>query len=294
MNREEARAAYAEEIGAVAHLESSALVAAFSRVPREAFLGPGPWQIARSFDRQGSYRTTVDSDPRHIYHDVVVAIDPDRQLNNGQPSALARWIEAAAIRPGDAVHHIGCGVGYYTAILAELVGEGGRVVACEVDPDLADRARRHLAAWPQVEVETGDAGSMAGRFAVIFVNAGATHARPEWLAALDAGGRLILPLTVHVPGLPRGIGVMLRVERPSSGNPGADRLEGRWPVQLISQVIIYGCVNARDPAHEAELMALAQPGTADELAAVCVEPHARGDACLAHIEGFCLQRGAPR
>jgi protein-L-isoaspartate(D-aspartate) O-methyltransferase len=133
------RRAYAEEVRAVAHLESQALVDAFARVPRERFLGPGPWQIGRPLDRGGPYRPTADGDPRHVYHDVLVGLDPDRQLNNGQPSALARWIEAAALAPGDAVLHIGCGVGYYTAILAELVGPHGRVVGREIDPALAAR-----------------------------------------------------------------------------------------------------------------------------------------------------------
>ncbi len=36
---------YAEELRAVANLQSEALVKAFAKVPREHFLGPGPWQI---------------------------------------------------------------------------------------------------------------------------------------------------------------------------------------------------------------------------------------------------------
>jgi protein-L-isoaspartate(D-aspartate) O-methyltransferase len=141
MTLDEARRAFAEEIEAVAHLETPELVDAFARVPREAFLGPGPWQISRPFDTERPYRTTPDADPRRIYHDVVVAIDPARQLNNGQPSALARWIEATEIRRGDAVMHVGAGLGYYTAIMAELAGPTGRVHAYEVDPALAERAR---------------------------------------------------------------------------------------------------------------------------------------------------------
>jgi protein-L-isoaspartate(D-aspartate) O-methyltransferase len=39
------RRAYAEEVRATANLRSDALVAALARVPREHFLGPGPWQI---------------------------------------------------------------------------------------------------------------------------------------------------------------------------------------------------------------------------------------------------------
>jgi protein-L-isoaspartate(D-aspartate) O-methyltransferase len=279
MTIDEIRRAYAEEIRAVAHLASTALVEAFARVPREHFLGPGPWQTARPFDPGLPYRMTDDADPRHIYHDIVVALDPTRQLNNGQPSALARWIEAAALAPGEAVLHVGCGVGYYTAIMAELVGASGRVVGHEIDPAFGARARELLAAWPQVHVEVRDGGEPAETFDAIFVNAGVTHVLPAWIAALRPGGRLIVPVTVHLPDVPGGVGLMLR----------ADRREGRWPVRIISQVGIYDCVNARDPANEAELMAMVRAGRAKEVRAAVVEPHERSEACLAHLPGFCLQ-----
>jgi protein-L-isoaspartate(D-aspartate) O-methyltransferase len=283
---EDVRRAYAEEIAAVAHLESRALVEAYTHVPREAFLGPGPWQIARQFDAASPYRTTADGDPRHIYHDVVVAIDPARLLNNGQPSALARWIEAAAVGAGDAVLHVGCGTGYYTAILAELVGPAGRVLAYEVDPDLAARARANLAAWRNAEVAVGDAAAPPGAFAAIFINAGCTHARPAWLAALAPGGRLVLPLTVHVPGVLHGVGVVLQILRPSAEPAGE---EGGWPARVVSQVGIYDCAGARDPAREAGLVRLASFAAAARIRAVSIEPHAEGEACLAHGDGFCLR-----
>jgi protein-L-isoaspartate(D-aspartate) O-methyltransferase len=252
-------------------------------VPREAFLGPGPWQIARPFEVGAPYRTTADADPRHLYHDVVVAIDPARQLNNGQPSGLARWIEALGIRPGDAVLHVGCGVGYYTAVMAELAREG-HVLAYEIDPDLAARARANLAAWPRVEVVTGDAAAPPGAFDAMLVNAGCTHARPEWLAALAPGGRLVLPLTMHVPGMPHGFGVMLRVQRPEAG-PAR-----RWPAHVISKVGIYDCAGARDPAREAALKSLANFAATPQICALVSEPHERGEACFVHSDGFCLQR----
>src|SRR5262249_39386167 len=134
-------------------------------------------------------------------------------LHNGQPSALARWIEAADVRAGDRVLHVGCGTGYYTAILAELAGAAGSVTAYEVDASLAARAREALGPWPQVTVVTGDAAAPQGPFDVAFINAGCTHPRPEWLAALAPGGRLIIPLTMHIPSLPHGVGGMLRAER---------------------------------------------------------------------------------
>ena len=280
MTIEEARRWYAEEIRAVAHLESEALVAALARVPREAFLGDGPWKIARSFELAAPYRTTVDADPRHVYHNVLIAIDPSRQLHNGMPSALAQWIESADIRPGDRVLHIGTGTGYYTAILSELAGPRGSVVGYEVDAGLAARAQASLAPWPQTRVEAGDASAPVGPFDAIFVNAGCTRPRIEWLAALAPGGRMVIPLTIAMPGLRHAVGAMLRLER----------RDPRWPVTMISQVGMYPCSNARDPAEEAELRKLAAVIATAKPTAAVLEPHERGEACLAHLAGFCLQK----
>jgi len=284
MTPAEQRRVFAEEVAAVAHLDSPRLVDAFASVPREHFLGPGPWQIA-TLDpgSQRRYRTTADDDPRHIYHDILVAIDPVRQLHNGQPSALARWIDALAIVPGDSVLHLGCGVGYYTAILAELAGPGGRVDTCDVDAELAARAADRLATrWPTVTVTASDGQTLPGRYDAMLINAGVTAPLPAWLAALSPGGRMVVPLTFHVPGIPGGVGAMICVTRG----------DGHWPARFVSQVMIYDCAIARDPAQEAELQAGFRPQLATQLRRVVVEPHERGPACGIHLDGFCLQGDA--
>jgi hypothetical protein len=104
MDLDTQRQFYAEEIRAVANLQSEVLVQAFAKVPREYFLGPGPWQIVvPSEPGSFSYRTTDDADPRHLYHNVLVAIDAERRLNNGQPSGLALWFDALDLQKGDRV-----------------------------------------------------------------------------------------------------------------------------------------------------------------------------------------------
>ncbi len=45
MNLNDIRQFYAEEIRAVSNIQTQAIVKAFANVPRESFLGPGPWQI---------------------------------------------------------------------------------------------------------------------------------------------------------------------------------------------------------------------------------------------------------
>src|SRR5437868_4420925 len=69
MTLNECRRFYSEEICLAANVRSPALVDAFARVPREKFLGAGPWRIATPDIGTGaSYRTTDDPDPRHLYH----------------------------------------------------------------------------------------------------------------------------------------------------------------------------------------------------------------------------------
>ena len=97
---------------------------------REHFLGQGPWPILRWPRR---YIPTPSDDPVYLYQDALVGIIPERGLNNGQPWLHAMLIAAAGPRPGEHAVHIGAGVGYYTAILAHMVGENGRVTAIEFD-----------------------------------------------------------------------------------------------------------------------------------------------------------------
>lgn len=103
---EDCRRFYAEEVRFVANVDSRALVEAFARVPRERFLGGGPWRVGSPELRalaaaglgEASY-VTVD-DPRDLYHNVVAVIDEAGDINNGQPSALARWIGALDLAAG--------------------------------------------------------------------------------------------------------------------------------------------------------------------------------------------------
>ena len=194
---EEARQHYAEELRFTAKLGSRAVVDAFATVPRERFFGPGPWRILSPM-ASGEYWTTEDADPRHLYHDVLIAIDEERRLNNGQPSLWARMYDHLGLSQGDHVVHVGAGTGYYSAILADIIGRTGRVTAIEIDPMLAARAKENLAAgWPQATVVAADGFLFQpDRPAdAIVVNAGVTHFSPclarcvggrEWPAARPA------------------------------------------------------------------------------------------------------------
>ncbi len=281
------REAYAEEIRRTANLRSTSLVRAFATVARERFLGPGPWEIAHLGPGGLVRRATPDADPRHLYADVLIVIDAQRLLNNGQPSALATWLDALDPRTGDHVLHVGCGPGYYTAILAEAVGPTGHVTALEIDHELASAARVNLADLPQVEVIEGNGVQPWTRsFDGIIVNAGATLAHPSWLDALRPGGRLILPLTVdeefwrrQFPGTPGiGWGHVLKVQRVLAG----------YAASFISPVFIFHCLGVRDAALDARLRKGFEADTWRRVRSVRRDAHPAEESCWLHAEGSCL------
>ena len=192
-----ARRWYAEELRVSANVRSRAVIDAFATVPRERFVGPGPWHI-KSPMRMGDYWTTADADPRHVYHDALIALDEARGINNGQPSLWVGLFDQLGITAGERVLHLGCGTGYYTAIAAELVGDTGEVTAIEIDVALAEQARVALAPWRRVSVLNADGSSaLLDPADMIIVSAGATHPLPAWLDALSSRGRLLLPVTTE-------------------------------------------------------------------------------------------------
>src|SRR5438128_247694 len=97
-----ARRCYAEELSFSAHIGSRAVIDAFATVPRERFLGPGPWMI-KSPMRMGDYWMTGDADPRHVYHDVLIALDASRGINNGQPSLWIALFDQLGLASGEHV-----------------------------------------------------------------------------------------------------------------------------------------------------------------------------------------------
>ena len=105
---EDARKFYAQLMAANAGSADPRLEEAFATVPREAFLGPGPWTVivGRMVTTGNGRVMTPSDDPVHIYQDVLVALDADKGINNGEPSLHAMWIGRIAPRPGEAVTHV--------------------------------------------------------------------------------------------------------------------------------------------------------------------------------------------
>jgi protein-L-isoaspartate(D-aspartate) O-methyltransferase len=189
-----ARAFYAKMAAAAGGELQGDLERAFEFVPREYFLGPGPWHAVSL--PSGSFVQTPTDDSIHVYQNALFALNREKLINNGEPTLHGQLLGALHPIPGNTVLHIGCGTGYYSAILAQLVGASGKVIAYEIEPELARRAADNLKPWDNVEVRaaSGTDGELP-RCDAIYVNAGATRPAANWLEALNDKGRLVFPLS---------------------------------------------------------------------------------------------------
>ncbi|WP_151523796.1 protein-L-isoaspartate O-methyltransferase family protein [Serinicoccus kebangsaanensis] len=150
---------------------------AMSAVPRGDFLPPGV-----------RHRASVDA-PLAIGHGAT----------SSQPSTVATMLSALDARAGHRVLDVGAGSGWTTALLAHLVGESGRVVGVELEPELVDAARDRLRAAgvgrADVVVARQDVLGWPdeGPYDRILVSAMADRWPRELVEQLADGGRMVLP-----------------------------------------------------------------------------------------------------
>ena len=149
------------------------VLAAFARVPREAFV---PSSLADQ-----------------AYDDVPLLIGSGQTIS--QPYVVAMTAQALQLVGHERVLEIGTGSGYAAAVLATLARE---VVTVERIPVLASSARDRLArlGFTNVRVHEGD-GTLGwasdAPYEAICVAAGAPRPPPALLAQLAIGGRLVIP-----------------------------------------------------------------------------------------------------
>jgi cyclopropane fatty-acyl-phospholipid synthase-like methyltransferase len=101
---------------------------------------------------------TQDRTPR--YHRLVRLARPFPDFDFFFIKALRqRAVRLLALRPGDRVLDMGCGLGGSFPYLVQAVGASGEVVGVEISPEVAENARRRVAKheWPNVQILEADA-----------------------------------------------------------------------------------------------------------------------------------------
>lgn len=138
-----------------------------------------------------------------VYSDRAISAKQNEQgqwlSSSSQPAIMAIMLEQLGLKPGHKVLEIGAGTGYNAALMAHIVGETGRVVTIDIDEDLVEAAREHLAVagFAQAQVVCADGGygyPEAAPFDRIILTVGAPDITPAWWEQLKPDGRIVLPL----------------------------------------------------------------------------------------------------
>ncbi|MFW5421052.1 methyltransferase, FxLD system [Nocardiopsis sp. CNT-189] len=176
------RNALVDRIQAAGHAATPAVETALRTVPRHIFVPRVP--LAESY-ADAPVNIKYDSDGTSI-------------SCASQPRIVALMLDQLQAGPGHRVLELGAGTGYNAALLSRLVGPYGHVTTLDVDDDLVEGARAHLAAAGSTNVDVvtrdGARGYAEGAPYDRIIATVSAHGIPRaWLDQLVPGGRLVTP-----------------------------------------------------------------------------------------------------
>lgn len=182
----ELRARLADRLVNDGVVRTDAIEAAFRQVPRHLFL-PNV-RLAEAYA----------DEPVYIKHEG----DGTRISAASQPKIVAMMLEQLDIQPGEQLLEIGAATGYNAALMATLTGPNGHVTTIDIDEDLVDGAREHLAAASISNVEAVTADGALGHpgtapFNRVIATVGAHEIPSAWLDQLAPRGRLVAPVRLR-------------------------------------------------------------------------------------------------
>ncbi|MYW20006.1 methyltransferase domain-containing protein [Streptomyces sp. SID2955] len=207
-----ARAALVREIDAEgAWAEDPVWREAFATVPRHLFVPYYYVAGPRGYERRwGESHDPVTRERwvRGAYADVPLATrlrDGELLSSSSQPSLMARMLVALRIEDGDRVLEVGAGTGYNAALLAHRLGDDDLVTTVDLEPEITESARRHLAAaGHRPAVVTGDGARGAPErapFDRIIATCELRTVPRAWLAQCRPGARVLTPLATGLLAL---------------------------------------------------------------------------------------------
>ncbi|KPJ71586.1 protein-L-isoaspartate O-methyltransferase [Parcubacteria bacterium DG_74_3] len=123
-----------------------------------------------------------------------------------QPLVVAFMLEQLEPRKGDKILDIGSGSGWTTALLAEIVGEKGKVIAIEIVPELKEFGEKNTKKYNFIEkgraefiLADGSKGyKKEAPFDKILVSASAQIISPAWKEQVKVGGRIVVPIGTSI------------------------------------------------------------------------------------------------
>ncbi|MFJ9924696.1 methyltransferase domain-containing protein [Streptomyces misionensis] len=184
---------------------------AFAEVPRHLFVPYYYVTGPRGYERRWGESPDPQDRERWVrgaYADVPLATrlrDGELLSSSSQPSLMARMLAALRVADGDRVLEVGAGTGYNAALLAHRLGDDGLVTTVDLEPEITESARRHLAAagyHPAVVTGDGARGvPERAPFDRIIATCALSTVPRAWLAQCRPGARIVVPLATGLLAL---------------------------------------------------------------------------------------------
>ncbi|GAA3824393.1 methyltransferase domain-containing protein [Streptomyces coacervatus] len=207
-----ARAALVREIDASGAWDDDPVwQEAFEAVPRHLFV---PYYYVGAV---GGYERRWGESPdprarerwlRGAYEDAPLATrlrDGELVSSSSQPSLMAKMLAELRVEDGNRVLEIGAGTGYNAALLAHRLGDDDLVTTVDLEPEITESARQHLAAAGyHPAVVTGDGARGVPERAPydrIIATCTLTSIPQAWLAQCSPGARILAPLATGLIAL---------------------------------------------------------------------------------------------
>lgn len=123
-----------------------------------------------------------------------------------QPLVVAFMMEQLEPKEGDKILDIGSGSGWTTALLGEIVGEQGKVIAIEIIPELMEFGKRNVEKYNFLKkgcvlfiCADGSKGyQKEAPFDKILASASAERLPVAWKEQLKIGGRIVTPISSSI------------------------------------------------------------------------------------------------
>lgn len=165
-------------------LKSKRIIEAFLKIKREDFL---------------------PEDSKHLAN-LNEALPIGYGQTISQPLVVAFMLEKLQPKEGEKILDIGSGSGWTTALLAEIVGEKGKVIAIEIIPQLLEFGRKNVAKYNFIEKgrvkfihQDGTKGyPKEAPFDKILCSASAKSLPEAWKRQLKIGGKIVTPIETSI------------------------------------------------------------------------------------------------
>ena len=162
------------------YLKTQTIIDAFNKIDRKDFI--------------------LEKDINDAYVNYPLSIGFNQTIS--QPLTVAFMLELLEIQGGEKILDIGVGSGWLTSLIAEIVGNGGKVFGIERIEELKNMAEKNISKYGFLEnriiqIKTGD-GAIGWKeempFDKIISSASGSMIFKTWKNQLKIGGKIVAPV----------------------------------------------------------------------------------------------------